>query len=665
MLVPYGAMVFFATGCYLSTVVAVAVDYFDSFHGLESDFGQDELYGYGSGFRDRRGPSVYDDYFGGPYGSFGNFQQADRKESGKDDCSRIEADGIPLADLLREAAENLPQNLLETPEQVLELVKFFSSQEQRVFLLAHCPQAVVLSSILQVEFEVAKMSAGHWRDTLTELTEHPVQSDIWKQTVATLSEILQTAPTLRSPYKAPPIWTGKPWGDVLGAAQHRTGLLLFPVGEQQFHVDFVPAANWSIWANRRCRGRRDLGNLQGVPLGTCIQKCSQHPSCRSATFWHWQPGGMGFDQRCFLSSSCTYQLSTDEGAEGAFLFEKLASLSPLEQELVHETIRSPSADWAPRAGHQVVAVRTDNGTRLVLMGGIGVNPFANTTAEEDGKSKPAQDSKRQGKLNEKKQKAGKGKGSATRAETRSRRTANATGRLDVVQAYLSRHVELSGELPPLRSLPYGRLGDVWWSEDEGATWNMAQQVAPWGPRAFFGSVASENHLLVFGGIKNLEVTSNSSLDDLGRQYVNDVWYASFPELQWHELPLAPWEPRAGFQALARSLDAVGEEIILLGGRLENGNLKNDVWSLMIELPRQSSTSTWRLLTKSAEWSPRADFACTFTQPRSVWVFGGSNQDGRALADAWYSTDGVSWFQAQAAASWGPRIGATAVTLQWQ
>lgn len=131
-------------GCYLSTVVAVAVDYFDSFHGLESDFGQDELclafeihpsdlckrimvgiyymyiymkissitcllrYGYGSGFRDRRGvalqegqsnswgrqsniqiitdssgPSVYDDYFGGPYGSFGNFQQADRKESGE------------------------------------------------------------------------------------------------------------------------------------------------------------------------------------------------------------------------------------------------------------------------------------------------------------------------------------------------------------------------------------------------------------------------------------------------------------------------------------------------------------------------------------------------------------------------------------------------------
>ena len=69
--------------------------------------------------------------------------------SGKDDCSRIEADGVPLADLLLEAsdiltlllycksdevklshmylfflcwkaAENLPANVSDTPGQVLE-----------------------------------------------------------------------------------------------------------------------------------------------------------------------------------------------------------------------------------------------------------------------------------------------------------------------------------------------------------------------------------------------------------------------------------------------------------------------------------------------------------------------------------------------------------------
>lgn len=52
--------------------------------------------------------------------------------------------------------------------------------------------------------------------------------------VGTLSEILHAAPSLRGPFKAglrvytspsaqaPPVWTGKPWGDVLNAAQSST-----------------------------------------------------------------------------------------------------------------------------------------------------------------------------------------------------------------------------------------------------------------------------------------------------------------------------------------------------------------------------------------------------------------------------------------------------------
>ncbi|CAL1149909.1 unnamed protein product [Cladocopium goreaui] len=642
-------------------VHAVTVgDYFDSFPTLESDFGQDDLYGYGSGFRDLRrgGGSAYDDYFGGSYGGFGSFGQADRKESGKDsgkDCSRIEADGIPLADLLREAAENLPQNLSETPAEILELVRFFSSQEQRKFLLTHCPQAVALSVLLEAEIEAKKTSAGR-----------PVQDEMLKEVVSPLGEMLQLAPTLRSPYKAPPVWTGKPWGDVLNSAQHRTGVVLFPIGEQQFHVDFVSAVDWSIWANRRCRGRRDLGNLQGVPLASCLEKCSLHPSCRSATFWHWQPGGMGFDQRCFLSSSCTYQLSTDEGAEGAFLFEKLALLSVAEQDLVHERLRSPNAAWAPRAGHQLLAANSGNGIRLLLMGGIGVDPFVNTTQDEDGKKMTSQDG--MGAKHDKKQKGGKGKGSAQArsAEARSRRQSNFTGMLNVVQAYLSRHVELSGELPPLRSLPYGRLGDLWMSEDEGTSWTLLQQKVPWGPRAFFGAAAVDSRLLVFGGIRTPEASNQT--DDLPRQYVNDVWTASLPDLVWRELPAAPWEARAGFQALAWQPDKSGEEILLFGGRLETGDLKNDVWALRLdELDRHSDGSpAWRLVTAAASWCPRSDFASAFAgQSRSLWIFGGSGQDGRALADVWRSTDAASWFQVQAAASWGPRIGATAVTLQWQ
>ncbi|CAJ1373179.1 unnamed protein product [Effrenium voratum] len=632
-------------GCWFLVRAATLGDYFDSFRD-EYGYTGGYMGGY-SGFGDYKRGGSYDDDFGSPYGTFGGgIGQADRKELGKDDCSRIEADGIPLAELLREAAENLPQNLSEIPMQVQELVGFFSGQDHRRFLMSHCPQAVALAVLLQAEAEAASVPAP---GQVTGLAEGPL-----KRAVLELADMLQAAPTLRGPFKAPPVWTGEPWGAALSAAQRRTGVVLFPIGEQQFHVDFVPATNWSIWANRRCRGRRDLGNLQGTPLATCLDKCLSHPSCRSATFWHWQPGGMGFDQRCFLSSSCTSQLSTDEGAEGAFLFEKLAVLTPGEKEIVQDTLRSAGAAWAPRAGHRLLAAPAETGVRLWLMGGVGVDPFDNATQEEKkSPSPPSNQDKRARK------KGGKGgKGSVARDPKSQRR--NHTGMLNVVQAYLSRHVELSGELPPLRSLPYGRLGDIWCSDDEGSSWTLVQQSAPWGPRAYFGAVAAGRGLLVFGGIIT-QAVQNASQDSLARAYVNDVWYTDLQNLAWQELPRARWEARAAFQALTWQPSG-HEEVILLGGRLDDGTLKNDVWALLLDVDRLTS-SEWRLVTASAAWSARSDFAATSTSEPRLWVLGGTDQAGRALADVWFSGDGVAWTQARAVSAWGPRIGATAVTLR--
>ncbi|CAE7336360.1 ADO2 [Symbiodinium natans] len=631
-------------------------DYFDSFPGFDSDFSRDDLYGYGSFGDFRRGRS-YDDYFGGGAGSYGggfNVGPADRKDmkdAGKDDCSRIEADGVPLADLLMEAAENLPAKVSEASAQVLELIHFFSSKEHQAFLLGHCPQAVALAVLLEAEIQVTESSEGAYAD------------GVQRRAVLQLSDLLDKAQaTWRSPFKALPTWSGK-WGEVLGAAQRRTGILLFPIGEQQFHVDFVPAANWSIWANRRCRGRRDLGNLQGTLLATCLEKCLSHPSCRSATFWHWQPGGMGFDQRCFLSSSCTFELSTDEGAENAFLFEKLAVLSQQEQHVVQQTIRTKRAAWAPRAGHQVLATAS-GATRLWLLGGIGVDPFANSSAPgNDQEAKPEKEGKKR---------TGKGKGSAEAKRAGKRR--NATAGLDVVEAYLSRHVELSGELPPLRSLPYSRLGDVWWSADEGSSWTLMQQMAPWGPRAYFGAVAVQDgrYLLVFGGIVTPKDTGNSSLDGLGRQYVNDVWYADLSDASpsFHELSPGPWEPRAAFQALVwkpgrLSGKADVEEVVLMGGRTQEGTLKNDVWALPLENMERlfsGSASTWERRTSSADWSPRSEFAAATTIPHGVWILGGCGEAGAVLADVWQSRDLQMWSQVQPKAPWGPCVGGSAVTL---
>eukprot|EP00439_Symbiodinium_sp_Y106_P042335 s2315_g5.t1 len=630
-------------------------DYFDNFPGFDSDLTRDDLYGYGS-FGDFRRGRGYEDYFGAGPGSYGGFNTgADRKDPGKDDCSRIEADGVPLADLLLEAAENLPAKVSEAPAPVLELVHFFASKEQKLFLLGHCPQAVALALLLEAEMEATTEGGNSTEPT-----------GVTQRTVRQLSDLLEESQTTwRSPFKALPVWTGK-WGQVLGAAQRRTGILLFPIGEQQFHVDFVPAANWSIWANRRCRGRRDLGNLQGTLLTTCLQKCLLHPSCRSATFWHWQPGGMGFDQRCFLSSSCTFELSTDEGAEGAFLFEKLSVLSQTEQERVQQTIRTKGAAWAPRAGHRLLATASEV-TRLWLLGGVGVDPFANSSAPPSKDQEAEQDK-------EGKKRSGKGKGSQEPKHSGKRR--NATAGLDVVEAYLSRHVELSGELPPLRSLPYSRLGDVWWSTDEGSSWTLMQQMAPWGPRAHFGAVAVQDGrcLLVFGGIVTPK-DSNSSLESLGRQYVNDVWYADLSDLgsfSFRELALAPWEPRAAFQALAwgsqgRALDSEAkmESIVLLGGRTQQGLLKNDAWALELQDVKKLSagaTLNWQRRTASADWSPRSDFAAATTFQHGVWILGGCDEAGVVLADVWHSKDLHTWFQVQSQAPWGPRVGASAVTL---
>ena len=106
----------------------------------------------------------------------------------------------------------------------------------------------------------------------------------------------------------------------------------------------------SIWANRRCRGRRDLGNLQaekdwkilevywnvlevlpelascscfcwstsdpvslpfqGVPLASCLEKCSLHPSCRCRPHKIFKFSFQNFPPH-ILSPSCviSHQLS--------------------------------------------------------------------------------------------------------------------------------------------------------------------------------------------------------------------------------------------------------------------------------------------------------------------------------------------------------------------
>uniref|UniRef100_A0A7S0A4F6 LicD/FKTN/FKRP nucleotidyltransferase domain-containing protein n=1 Tax=Pyrodinium bahamense TaxID=73915 RepID=A0A7S0A4F6_9DINO len=663
----------------------------DPFAAVERDIWdrdreRDLLYG-SSGYRDRDygiyGGS-YRDYYGSAYrdtyGGGRDFASERKDPSTEDECSRVEASGVPLADALRETAALLGNSSgsVQVAPEWHHLLAFFAGERHRRFLLAHCPQAVVLAALLQAELGAAGATLG-------------------AEAAEDLSELLASAPALRAPYRAPPQWTGAPWEPLLHAAQQRTGVVLFPISEQQFQVEYVSAANWSIHPRRRCAGRRDLGNLQATPLATCLAKCTAHPLCKSATFWHWQPGGFGFEQRCFLSSSCTATLATAEGADGAVLFEKRGGQSPREAALMRRTVVVPGgAPWAPRCGHRLLATPAGDGVQLWLLGGVGVDPFSNAStgrnaqgdegagwsggyAGVDSGDPGARGGARVGARGASGTDTDDGK-TGSRAWSRKNKQSNSSAS-SVVEAYLSRHVELNGELPPLRSLPYGRLADVWRSDDLGSTWNLITSEAPWGRRAFFGAVPvlEGQALLVFGGVQEpmlADVEANGGASSptsaaLAREYMNDVWCAQLTagSATWKQLAQAPWTPRAAFQALSRAHTAASEpgrendEVLILGGRLADGTLVSDVWAATVRAHALPIVIEWRQLTARAPWAPRTDFAASAASTASdIWILGGCDQAGRALMDVWWSSDGQGWRELLRRAPWGPRVGAAAVTL---
>eukprot|EP00929_Paragymnodinium_shiwhaense_P018433 TRINITY_DN12907_c0_g1_i1.p1 TRINITY_DN12907_c0_g1~~TRINITY_DN12907_c0_g1_i1.p1 ORF type:complete len:1272 (+),score=255.53 TRINITY_DN12907_c0_g1_i1:90-3905(+) len=633
-------------------------------------YGRGGGYGYGADFYDRDfygGYGGHGDRFGGG-GASSSTATAEPKD---EDCSRVESNGMPLADLLREAADALGERRLEeAPEDIRQLVGVFAAERHRRFFLAHCPQAVVLAKLLEAGYGSSSSSSSR-----SGADDHVNRTVVAED----LSSLLDLAPTLRAPFRQPPKWTDKPWEPALNAAQQRTGIVMFPTGEQLFQVEVIDVSLWRAHPRRRCQGRRDLANLQATPLHRCLEKCAAHPLCRSATFWRWQPGGFGFEQRCFLSSTCSSDIAVSDGAENAVLFEKRSKKTPEQEALLRRTVLTPTggAAWAPRCGHKLLTTRgrKEGSVQFWLLGGVGVDQFSNSSssAESGGKSDTTTTSTSTTS-------GTKPRGAAAVAAARElvatrNATLKAEGGGHVIEAYLSRHVELSGELPPLRSLPYGRLGDIWRSGDLGASWVNVLRRTPWGPRTFFGAEAVDEGraLLVFGGVRDAQQPDGAETDAGGplRVYLNDVWLlraAGDEESEWLPLAKAPWAARGAFQSVLIHSENGTEELIVMGGRLENGSMANDVWACstrQLLTGTNNVTSPWHQLTPAAAWAPRSDFAAASPSSgsREVFVIGGVAQDDRPLADVWRSTDGgVSWTRLVEAAPFGPRVGASAVVL---
>lgn len=190
------------------------------------------------------------------------------------------------------------------------------------------------------------------------------------------------------------------------------------------------------------------------------------------------------------------------------------------------------------------------------------------------------------------------------------------------------------------------FNDVWRSRD-GEQWTQMTANAGWEERAGLSAVVFRGQIYVLGGSQN----DDDAIGGPGgppRIYFNDVWRSR--EGRHWELVTddAPWSPRAGAVAVVK-----GGYLYLLGG--EEGFICdplpfceppyfNDVW-------RTRDGEDWELVTDSAGWSPRPGHQCAVVLDRIVCFggFGLSDDPFNPFApgnplDVWVSRTGADWEQ---------------------
>ena len=189
------------------------------------------------------------------------------------------------------------------------------------------------------------------------------------------------------------------------------------------------------------------------------------------------------------------------------------------------------------------------------------------------------------------------------------------------------------------------FNDVWRSRD-GVHWEQMTDAAPWAGRAGLSSVVHKCEIYVMGGSFNDDPAVIGGPPT--RVYFNDVW-KSRNGRDWVQLTdQAPWAPRAGAVAAVKN-----GYLYLLGG--EDGFIclpesprcppyYNDVW-------RSRDGANWELVTASAAWAPRPGHQVVVLLNRFI-LFGGFGLSTDPTdpfkpsnpTDIWVSKDGANWKQ---------------------
>lgn len=153
------------------------------------------------------------------------------------------------------------------------------------------------------------------------------------------------------------------------------------------------------------------------------------------------------------------------------------------------------------------------------------------------------------------------------------------------------------------------MSDVWRSRD-GLIWSRVADTAPWGPRAYHGSISFAGRLWVIGGG-----------DWDSRHAHSDVW-STVDGVDWMRHVDAPWAAR-----IWHSCVVWNDRILVIGGR------KFQPWTRTVsDIWQSRDGSIWTRVRLPINPGPR-HAAYVVSDGGVVWLMGGS-RDGSLWDDCW-------------------------------
>lgn len=173
----------------------------------------------------------------------------------------------------------------------------------------------------------------------------------------------------------------------------------------------------------------------------------------------------------------------------------------------------------------------------------------------------------------------------------------------------------------------GRPQKLLKSED-GENWTVACEETPMGKRYAASGCVFDGYMWYVGGS-----TSNNQLK-------NDVW-RSKDGANWECVTEhAQWTPRQSFGGLV----AHDGYMWLLGG----GKTSYHPFAATSDIWRTKDGKNWECVNEAAPWEGRIWYDAAVFQNR-MWLIGGyqCEPSSRNMSDAWYSYDGITWYEFKA------------------